>query len=242
MKLRSGCLLCNTNQTSPVLRGCSEFSTGTPRVAQNSAGPRGGTQVSQSKPSSKKKANSSSQIHVKHSDLGQDGIIHEASIESVPPLLNFIKRTVLSEEETGSHDDSPEKVGRNSQVDSHSPGDRPSFRPACQFDHAVIGCVGSGHASVAESGEVLQKRIFEGSWSSISSISPTGQDSFPGTDWPCNASIEGSVIGDYLPQLSVARNGSIASSKSTKRHSWHCKGRKAMCKLSFAMVDYVFAP
>lgn len=98
-------------------------------------------------------------------------------------------------------------------------------------------------AADSDGKDVLQKFIFEGSYSSVSSISPTDCDDVSAVDWPCNASTEGSVIGAYLPHLRPAvSDSSAAASEVAKRHSWHCKGRKMASRISCAMVDYVFAP
>lgn len=257
-KLQSGNLLCNTNGNSQVIdsyRGDSAGNAGgaadmykdcTCEDALNSRSPNAGVQASLSKSISKKKAHSLSQIQGKRSDLGQYATISKASLQSAScPVNSFAKQTTASAlEYTHNHEHSYEEAEDDTQIDNHSRSAKPSSELPGQFYHSPNYCAGTDDSSLAEKdrNEALQKQIFDGSWSSVSSISPIRQDSFLDTHWPCSASVEGSVVGDYLPHPMATRNGSITSSKSTKRHSWHCKGRKAVCKVSCAVVDYVFAP
>ncbi|KAH9374534.1 hypothetical protein HPB48_021566 [Haemaphysalis longicornis] len=148
--------------------------------------------------------------------------------------------STLSVDETNQ-----EKGNLKSQIAGHDATDALDSPQPVDLSCATKKRVDSG-ALAADSDEkdALRKFIFEGSYSSVSSISPTDCDDVAAVDWwPCSASTEGSVIGAYLPhQRPAVSESSAATSEVAKRHSWRCKGRKMATRISCAMVDYVFAP
>lgn len=155
-------------------------------------------------------------------------------------------KTLMPTGNTLSVDEPNQEEGNlKSQIAGHDATDALDSPQPIDLSCATKKHVDSG-ALAADSDEkdALRKFIFEGSYSSVSSISPTDSDDVAAVDWwPCSASTEGSVLGAYLPHVRPAvSESSAATAEVAKRHSWRCKGRKMASRISCAMVDYVFAP